>query len=311
MSRSEHLSGERILDWLDGRLGPSAAARIEVHLEDCSRCGAEVEGWRALLGELSQLGPLALRPGFRGRVLDEVARAALAQLPLAARVRGSLDHWMRRLRAFGAGHPQPARLQQFAEGALAHLPAAAVRRHLARCASCRTEARRWTALMRALGELPRLAPSPDFAPAVLRAVRLAPAPAASRARRLLGRARTLVALSPRRAWAAAWGFALTPAVTAGLIAYAIFSHPLVTVGNLAAFLWLEGSEWAGALVRALGSALVESASVLPAWGAVDALSRSPSAVGAALLGVCALTLASAWVLYRNVIAPVEAARARR
>ena len=73
MSRSEHLSGERIQDWLDGRLGPSAAARIEAHLEDCSRCGAEVEGWRALLGELSQLGPLAPRPGFRGRVLDEAA----------------------------------------------------------------------------------------------------------------------------------------------------------------------------------------------------------------------------------------------
>ena len=76
-------------------------------------------------------------------------------------------------------------------------------------------------------------------------------------------------------------------------------------------MWLEGSEWAGALVRALGSALVESASALPAWGVVEALSRSPSAAGAALLGVSALTLASAWVLYRNVIAPVEAARARR
>ena len=49
--------------------------------------------------------------------------------------------------------------------------------------------------------------------------------------------------------------------------------------------------------------LIESASILRAWSAVGTL--SPTAAGAGLLGACALTLASAWVVWRNVLAPAQ------
>jgi anti-sigma factor RsiW len=310
MSRSErHLTDEHIQDWLDGRLRASESARTEAHVEACPRCHAEVEEWRALLGELAELGELAPHAGFSGRVLDAVgdAQARRVHSPravsLAARVRARLTP---------PPHPDSIRLQDFADGMLGRRSAAAVRRHLDGCPACRAEAQRWVALVDDVRTLPRLAPSPGFAQAVMRQVRVAPAPAPAQAitRRALDRVRALAGPRHRLAWAAAAGVAFTPVVTVALVAHAVFSHPLVTVGNLAAFAWLQGSE----LIRAGGggflAGLIESASIFRAWSAVGTL--SPTAAGAGLLGACALTLASTWVLWRNVVAPAQqVARADR
>jgi hypothetical protein len=187
-----------------------------------------------------------------------------------------------------------------------------VRRHLAACTDCRADAQRWVALVDGLAALPRHAPSPGFAHAVMSQVRIAPAGAAahSLARRLLDRGRALAGPRQRMAWAAAAGVAFTPVVTVGLIAYAVFSHPLVTVGNLATFVWLKGAALADALGAGLLGGVSESASILRAWSAVGSL--SPTTAGAGLLAMCALTLTSAWVVYRNVIAPDrQVAHARR
>jgi anti-sigma factor RsiW len=303
MSRSErHLTDEHIQDWLDGRLTAPEAARAEAHVDACPRCRAEVEGWRTLMGDLAGLGELAPRVGFSGRVLDAVGGAP-TRVSLAARVRALLTR---------PPHPDPIRLQDFADGTLGRRPAAAVRRHLEGCADCRAEAQRWVALVDGVRALPRLAPSPGFAQAVMGQVRIAPAPAPARAitRRTLDRVRALAGPRQRLAWAAAAGVAFTPVMTAALVAYAVFSHPLVTVGNLVAFAWLEGSELATAAGGGFLAGLMESASIFRAWSAVGTL--SPTAAGAGLLGACALTLASAWVVWRNVLAPAQqVARANR
>jgi hypothetical protein len=55
------------------------------------------------------------------------------------------------------------------------------------------------------------------------------------------------------------------------------------------------------------SSFVESATIFQAWTTVATLARSPATAGAGLLGFSMLTLASAWVLYRNLFnAPVRA-----
>src|SRR5207244_1320916 len=100
-------------------------------------------------------------------------------------------------------------------------------------------------------------------------------------------------------------------VTAALVAYAVFSHPLVTMGTHASFLSIKG----GALVAAVGggvmSTLMQSAALFRAWTVVGSLAQSPAAAGASLLAFSGLTLASAWVLYRNVFsAPVARAYAK-
>ena len=307
MSRSSgslpHLTDERIQDWLDGRLSASEVARIEGHVDACPRCRAEVEGWQSLMGELSVLGELSPRSGFGGRVLDAVGGSAPERVSLAARVRS----WLA-----APPHPDPLRLQEFVDGTLGRRRARMVRRHLAACSDCRAEGQRWVALVDGLAALPRHAPSPGFAHAVMSQVRIAPAGATAHSlgRRLRDRARALAGPRQRMAWAAAAGVAFTPVVTVGLIAYAVFSHPLVTVGNLATFVWLEGSALAGTLGGGLLGGVLESASIFRAWSAVDAL--SPSTAGAGLLAVCALTLTSAWVVYRNVIASDrQVAHARR
>jgi anti-sigma factor RsiW len=296
MSRSDrHLTDEHIQDWLDGRLTAPEAAQTEAHVDACPRCRAEVDGWRALLGELAGLGELAPHAGFSGRVLDAVGGAS-ARVSSVARVRAWLTP---------PPHPDSIRLQDFADGTLGRRSAAAVRRHLDGCADCRADAQRWVALVDGVRALPRLAPSPGFAQAVMRQVRVAPAPAPARAiaRRTLDRVRALAGPRHRLAWAAAAGVAFTPVVTVALLAYAVFSHPLVTVGNLAAFVWIEGSELATAAGGGLVAGLIESASIFRAWSAVGTL--SPTAAGAGLLGACALTLASAWVVWRNVLAPAQ------
>jgi len=295
-----HLSEERIQDWLDGRLPPPDAAAVEGHVGACPRCRAEVEGWRALMGELSGLEALAPQTGFSGRVLDAVEGPTYAEEARGRRAGAlaTVSAWLS-----GSGHPDTGRLQDFVDGALGRRAAAGVRRHLAACAPCRTEARGWARVIDGVGRLPRHAPSPAFAHEVMRHVRVTPAHAttgSSLAQRLLGRARALG--GRRRAWAAAAGVAFTPVVTAGLVLYAVFSHPMVTLGGLATFVWLKTAALTTALGGGIGGGLFESASIFRAWSALRTL--SPTTAGAGLLAVSALTLASGWVVYRNVIAPL-------
>ncbi len=293
-----HLSDERIQEWLDGQIPAGEIAQIQSHLDGCIRCRAEAEGWRALVAGLSSLAALAPTSGFAGRVLDAVGRSAPERESLAARIGARLLDWVADDAA--AAHPGPGGLQDFIEGALSGRQATRVRSHLAACETCRHEAKGWGALLHELAALPHLAPSPAFVPSIMARVRM-PAPVrVALARRALDRVRALAGPRYRRAWAAAAGVALTPAVAGSLVAYAIFSHPLVTVGNLVSFLWLKGTAAAGAFGNGAVNGLVQSAALFRAWTALDTLVSSPAAAGAGLLAFSVLTLAAIWVLYRNL-----------
>jgi anti-sigma factor RsiW len=297
-----HATDDQLQDWLDGRLSREQLTRLEAHLDACPACRGEAETWRALVAELSSLPALEPRPGFSGRVLDGVGRSPEPRLSLAARVRGLVASWRR---PDSATHPTPTALQDLLDGALAGRSARLVRSHLAACASCRDEARSWDAVLRGVAAMPRYAPSAGFADAVMARVQVAQAAPARVAlvRRALDRVRALAGPQRRRAWAAAAGIALAPTVTAALVAYVVFSHPLVTVGTLASFLWIKGGAALGALASGLGTTVVQSAPLFGAWSTIGSLALSPTAAGASLLGFSALTLTSAWVLYRNVFTP--------
>lgn len=71
-------------------------------------------------------------------------------------------------------HLSEMSLEQLAEGTLAGSEADAARAHLASCARCSSELEAYTQLFTMLSQLPRFAPSPAFAGAVMSRVQVAP-----------------------------------------------------------------------------------------------------------------------------------------
>ena len=302
-----HLSDERIQEWLDGQLSQRETADVQTHLDGCARCRAEAEVWKSVMTDLSSLSALAPAEGFGGQVLAGLGQET-ESAPWAVRAQAWLRQRFGTVTDPASAHPDPARLQELLEGSLQGRRSTRLQRHMAACESCSREARAWSALFTGLDALTRLAPSAGFAHAVMARVRL-PEPAPVRialVRRALARVRALAGPRHRQAWAAAAGVALTPAITAGLMAYSVFSHPLVTVGNLGTFIWLEGGALAGMLGNGVITGLMENAALFRAWMALDSLTRSPATTGAGLLFFLTLTLAAVWVLYRNLFTPSAA-----
>ena len=286
-----HLSAETLQALLEGDLPQRERARAEEHLASCARCAAEMEAWSTLFRELDGLPGLVPAPGFAERVMDQVA-----PLPLAARMR---EWWGARATA---SHPDGERLQEWLDGRLAARSAARVEAHLAGCAACAGEAAAWSGTFAALHRVERFAPAEGFAERVMAQVRV-PAPAPARVpewRRALTWARGFVPQT-RRAWAAVSGVALTPAVTLGLVLWTVLSHPALTPGALASFTWWKASELSAAAWSALASRALESDGLFQVHAFIGSLAVSPAAVAAAALALCAGTVVSSWVLYRNLV----------
>jgi hypothetical protein len=132
-----------------------------------------------------------------------------------------------------------------------------------------------------------------------------PAPVSERApewRRALGWAQGLVPRT-RRAWAAISGVAVTPAVTLGLVIWTLASHPTLTAGALASFMWWKVSALAAVAWEALASYAVQSAELFGVFSFVGSLAWSPSAVAGALVALSLGTVTATWVLYRNLFTP--------
>ncbi len=70
--------GERLSEWVDGRLDDAVAAEVARHLGECARCRAEAEDLRALRTLLRSAGTPPARETFwahvEGRIADERAR---------------------------------------------------------------------------------------------------------------------------------------------------------------------------------------------------------------------------------------------
>lgn len=294
-----HLTSEQIQAFLDRQLPSGEAARAREHLSACPRCQAELEAWELLFSELGELPELAPGAGFSQAVLQELP----VKKPVGARIR----EWLGSMVPNGATdeHLPTGTLQDYVEGALPRRQTARAEAHLAGCQPCREEAGDWKRVFNALGSLGRLAPSPGFAEAVMSRIRIpAPVPAkgvAALGGRVLAWARGMLPHT-RRGWAVAGGVASAPTITLVGLMYLVFSHPLLTVGNLFHYVSWKASALLASAFSAVAGHLVESVAVFRAYALLEAVSASPLLVGLGGLAFTVLCVMALWILYRNLIA---------
>ena len=301
---TDHPSAERLQAFLEGEAPAKELVALEAHVTSCARCAADLESWRGLFEGLGSLRAHRPFEGFADRVMAHVV--VHPSQPLAVRIRRSLrDLWA----GAQVGHVATERLQDFVEGVLPRRRATGVSAHLGGCATCAAEADAWRALSRRLNALERFAPGEAFAARVMAEVRV-PAPTAVAARRpasapagrrvLLAWASRLVPQT-RRAWAALSGVAVTPAVTAGLVLYAVFSHPTLTPSALAAFAWWQLTDLASAAWGGVSGALVQSGELFGAYSLFDTLASAPLALAGGVLAYSIVSALALRVLYKNLI----------
>ena len=82
--------------------------------------------------------------------------------------------------------------------------------------------------------------------------------------RALAAARPL-APQTRQAWAALSGVAVTPAVSVGLVFYAVFSHPTLTIGSLASFVGWQISDLAAYVFGGVSTVALQSTEVFATY----------------------------------------------
>jgi anti-sigma factor RsiW len=315
-----HLSAELMQSFLDGEASPRDALRVREHMAACARCRSELEAWQTLFSDLGELAEVEVAPAadFRDRVIRALPEPP-PRLSLAARVALGFARalgltapaplaWLR------GGHPGAEDIQNFLEGLLPRQSSLAIEGHLHACRACRHEVESWRELLVGVASLTSFAPSDEFQEKVMAHVRvqLAAATASPSRRERMERLWGSVSPRTRKRVAAIAGAGITPAVTLGLVLYAVFSHPLATLGNLSSFLWLEGTDLLGSAGQGLLGRLSQSSVLSPVVQAVELASASPGAAALTASGLAGLTLSAAWVLYRNVLSPnpVERSRAR-
>ena len=297
--RKTHLTAERIQAFLDDALSRNERAEVQEHATSCGRCQADVEAWQFLYSELGGLPELSPAPNFGDRVL-----AGLDKAVPAASAEKRLLRWVPRRAVRTAEHLDPERLQDYVEGLLPTRQMAKASAHLGACAACRSEEEQWRGLIQSIETLPVMAPSSAFSGEVMRQVRIGRLARPVAARSAHGRALAWVGgLVPRtqRAWAVISGIALTPIMISALLAYAVFSKPLVTPGGLASFLWWRISGGATALWGYLADGLVASPIAFYAYSALDLLAGAPAVTAIVGVSFAAATGLSGWVLYRNLM----------
>lgn len=298
----DHLSAEQMQALLDGDLPRPEALRMEAHVDECARCRSEFSAWQALFDDLGELPALTPSPVFRGRILE----ALPAQGSARGRARRAAE-----ATAVAGDHIPPGRLQDYLETSLGARLAARVDAHLDTCAVCRSELAELRKVSQALDTLTQFEPSPEFGLKVMAAwrveqmVQVAMAPT-TRWGHLSAWARSR-APSTRQGWAAVMGVATAPAVVFALLVQSIFSSPLVTLGNLAAFARLKMADLATALGGRIAPSLQATGLDGLAGTALDLLSSPAVAAGAATVA-SGLTFAALWVVYRSLIASQPADR---
>ncbi len=294
-----HLTAERIQAFLDDALSRDERAEVQEHATFCGGCQAELEAWQLLYSELGELPELSPAEGFRGRVLAGLDTA----VPTAAAEKRPAG-WLRRRALQAAEHLNPERLQDYVEGLLPARQMARVSAHLEACGNCRSEEEQWRSLIQGIEKLPVMAPSHAFAGQVMARIRIGrlvrPVAASTAHGRALAWASRLVPRT-QRAWAVISGIALTPLTVSALIAYAVFSNPLVTPGGLASFLWWRISGGATALWGLLADGIVESGIAFYGYSFLDLVAGAPAVTAMVAVSFGAATTLAGWVLYRNLI----------
>lgn len=190
-------------------------------------------------------------------------------------------------------------LEQLAEGSLPSAESTRATEHLQRCARCSSEFEAYRVLAASLAELPRFAPSPDFADAVMARVRMAPAADPFYAKLVSSLPQT------RRGWSMLVAAAVAPALPVILLVGWLLSQPLVTAGAL----WQWGSAQVLDGSRLVLASLTEWSASVGLLSAAQGLVESVQAVPLVTLMVVVAVLAvaiplSAWALVRLVRTPM-------
>ena len=295
-----HVEAERLTAFLDGALAEPPAREVEAHLRACAACTEEADAWIGVLQRLDRLERFAPAEGFAARVMDEVQLPE--RFPLAARLRSAVE---------GLGpasrpeHVPEGLLQDFVDGTLPTRAAARVEAHVAGCGTCTTELAAWRSVGAELNTLTRPAPSEGFAERVMAEVRIQQTAAALAPVSLwwkAGAAARRLVPQTRRAWAALSGVAVTPAVITGLVAWAVFSHPTITLGSLASFMVWQAADLVSGFFSGAGAMLVQSVDAFGARSLFEALAAAPLVAVGVALGYTALCVLALRVLYRNLFA---------
>ena len=314
-----HLAPDSIQDFLDGRLARSAQARADAHLADCHSCRAELAGWQAVFSRLEGLDRLAPSHGFAERIMEGLEERA----PV-----GLLARFRRRVEATSE-HLSPERLGDLLDGRLSGRSTARTARHLAACDSCQEELAGWQTLFSELETLGELPPSDGFSDRVMAGITVrAPAPGvrtpmAARIRGWVGGmlprdltgvasgwARRLVPQS-RRAWAFVASVAAAPTLVGAAGAAYLFSHPLLTPGYLASYLWWKASGAVTGILSRVGAVGLEASQGLRGNALVEALAGSAGSLMLTGILFTALMGLSLLIVYRNLFAPSVNARYAR
>jgi hypothetical protein len=87
----------------------------------------------------------------------------------------------------------------------------------------------------------------------------------------------------------------------GALIFLVFSHPLLTAGTFASYLYWKASVTLGSLWSAASTLVLQSEAVTRASPLLEPLIRSPLLLGLGGLLISLLGAGALWVLYRNLI----------
>ncbi len=293
-SYDAHLDGDAIQSLLDvGEGHGGASGSVRAHLANCAGCRARVGAWREVFGELGRLRRFAPPGRLAERVMSGIELPREAARPDGARSR--LSRWL--ARPVAIAHLSGRRLQDLADGTLSWQRAARARAHLVACAQCESRLAGWRRLMVALEGLPSLAPTAGFAERAMARWRRMAEESAGRSQ--TRRARWSWPRSPR-GWA--WAGALISVPTAAFVTVAVFvsSFPQLTASGLTTYLWWQARDALSAFGSSVLGALMQSGAAFRAYTLADYLLASPGTAAAGAAAFTTLTLASVWVLNRNL-----------
>lgn len=293
-----HLSAERIQAFLEEELPKREHRLVEEHLEACARCSSELATWETLFSDLGALRGHRPHEGFAERVMTNVRLPEPRSLPERVRSRAAAM-----LGLGESGHVDGTLAQDLVDGLLPGRQAARVRRHIERCGPCGDQVEGFARIVSGLERLPRLEPSAAFADQVMARVNLAPQLAPERVAetpRWLAAARRLVPRT-RRAWAALSGAAVTPVATVGLVLYAVFSHPTLTVESLLSYVSWQIADLAAMGWGAMIGLMAQGVAALGLRDLLGAAASAPMAIAAASVLYSVLVVMALRVLYKNLV----------
>lgn len=192
-------------------------------------------------------------------------------------------------------------LEALAEGMVGDMERRTALAHLEACARCTAELEGYRALFAAIGDLPRLAPSPQFGDAVMARVRIPqPSPLLAWLQRW--------APATRRGWVLLVAALVAPVLPVIAAVGWVLSRPAVSVGSL----WQQA---AGGATSTAGAALdrifqwgIDSGAFSRVQSVIDAVQGVPLETLAAVLMIFAVAIPlSAWSLFRLLRTPMGSA----